>query len=366
MQIDRSNYELWLIDWLDGNLDEVRIKQLQFFLNENPDLKTEFDEIEMVKLSPSGKSFAHKNDLRKMPANISESQFEYLSAAYLENDLSPDQQSELNESIEIDPGKKRTFEMMQKMKLSPIEVIFTRKSRLIKRTAAQKVIWLSLIGLSAAAIISIVIITYFPKPKDIQVQFKKTALNIPTDSILIRRAIKITDHAINSEKKIISSTIQRNLLVAGSQEKVPHNTETGPNQSSQKDSLVRLPDNPTITLNKIRLSTVIVLKEEPLHNTLIASSSIIPVQEEDDGRSRLGKFIAKTFREKILKEKAAKDSPLKIYEIAEAGVSGLDKLLGWEMALDERKDENGELKSVYFSSKILKFNAPIKKTEPLP
>ena len=155
-------------------------------------------------------------------------------------------------------------------------------------------------------------------------------------------------------------------MVAGSQQKVPLNTETGPNQSSQKDSLVRLPDNPTITLNKIRLSTVIVLKEEPLHNTLIASSSIIPVQEEDDGRSRLGKFIAKTFREKILKEKAAKDSPLKIYEIAEAGVSGLDKLLGWEMALDERKDENGELKSVYFSSKILKFNAPIKKTEPLP
>ncbi|MGC1391224.1 MAG: hypothetical protein WA816_09315, partial [Bacteroidales bacterium] len=77
-----------------------------------------------------------------------------------------------------------------------------------------------------------------------------------------------------------------------------------------------------------------------------------------------GKFIARTFREKILKEKTAKDSPLKIYEIAEAGVAGLDKLLGWQMALDEKKDSNGELRSVYFSSKILKFNAPIKKSEP--
>jgi hypothetical protein len=56
---------------------------------------------------------------------------------------------------------------------------------------------------------------------------------------------------------------------------------------------------------------------------------------------------------------------LKAYEIAEAGVSGLNKLLGWEMALDERKDENGKLKSVYFSSKILKFNAPVKNSEPL-
>jgi hypothetical protein len=36
------------------------------------------------------------------------------------------------------------------------------------------------------------------------------------------------------------------------------------------------------------------------------------------------------------------------------------------MALDEKKDANGELKSVYFSSRILKFTAPIKKSEPLP
>jgi len=36
------------------------------------------------------------------------------------------------------------------------------------------------------------------------------------------------------------------------------------------------------------------------------------------------------------------------------------------MALDEKNDENGELKSVYFSSKILKFKAPVKKSEPLP
>ena len=41
----------------------------------------------------------------------------------------------------------------------------------------------------------------------------------------------------------------------------------------------------------------------------------------------------------------------------------LYKLLGWEMALDERKDLNGQLKSVYFSSKILKFNAPVKNSE---
>jgi hypothetical protein len=67
-----------------------------------------------------------------------------------------------------------------------------------------------------------------------------------------------------------------------------------------------------------------------------------------------------------LKENTSKDSPLKGYEIAEAGVTGLNRLLGWEMALVEKNDENGELRSVYFSSKLLKFNAPVKKTDPLP
>jgi len=57
--------------------------------------------------------------------------------------------------------------------------------------------------------------------------------------------------------------------------------------------------------------------------------------------------------------------PLKVYEIAEAGVTGLNRLFGWGMSLDEKNDNKGDLKSVYFSSKILKFNAPVKKSEPL-
>lgn len=45
MQIDRSNYEIWLIDWLDENLNEIQIEQLQLFLRDNPDLKEEIEEL---------------------------------------------------------------------------------------------------------------------------------------------------------------------------------------------------------------------------------------------------------------------------------------------------------------------------------
>ena len=45
MQIDRSNYEIWFIDWLDGNLNSLQVEQLKLFLDQNPDLREELDDL---------------------------------------------------------------------------------------------------------------------------------------------------------------------------------------------------------------------------------------------------------------------------------------------------------------------------------
>ena len=365
MNIERSNYEIWLIDWLDGNLSEIQVEQLQHFLSENPDLMEEFDELSLFNLKPTEKSFPNKNQLQKTTANLSGSQLEYLSVAYLEKDLSHDEQTELRENVELDPEKKNLFELIQKMRLSPVSLSYKHKKRLIRRTFAGNVIRLSLIGLSAAAIITLVIITSVSKPGPQQVRFEKTAQTILVDSTIQKPALEKAPKVIKTEKKIISSKKQIRNILALSPKTVSSMSEPNQNLPVQNDPLLGSTDLPRILINKISVSPDIDLNLETVPNTLIALNYIVPVPEYDDVQSRLSKFIAKTFREKILKVKSAKDSPLKVYEIAEAGVSGLDKLLGWEMALDERKDVNGELKSVYFSSKILKFNAPVKKSEPL-
>jgi hypothetical protein len=365
MHIERSNYEIWLIDWLDGNLSEIQVEQLQHFLSENPDLKEEFEELSLFNLKPSEKSFPNKNRLQKTTLNLSGSQLEYLSVAYLEKDLSHDEQTELRETVELDPEKKNLFELIQKMRLSPVSLSYKHKKRLIRRTFAGNVIRFSLIGLSAAAIITLVIITSVSKPEPQQVRFEKTAQTILVDNTIQKPALEKVPKVIKTEKKIISSKKQINNILALSPKTVSSISEPNQNLPVQNDSLLGSTDLPRILINKISVSPDIDLNLETVPNTLIALNYIVPVPEYDDVQSRLSKFIAKTFREKILKVKSAKDSPLKVYEIAEAGVSGLDKLLGWEMALDERKDVNGELKSVYFSSKILKFNAPVKKSEPL-
>ena len=109
MQIDRSNYEIWFIDWLDGNLNSLQVEQLKLFLDQNQDLREEFNDLTTVNLVSSAISFRHKEHLKKSPSDISPSQFEYLCAAYLENDLTESQKAELQEIINTYPDKKKSL-----------------------------------------------------------------------------------------------------------------------------------------------------------------------------------------------------------------------------------------------------------------
>lgn len=366
MQIDRSNYEIWLIDWLDGNLTDIQVKQLQRFLNANPDLNEEFNELNTFRLNPSGDSFSQKNNLKKTSADLSDTQFEYLSVAYLENDLSSHQQEELKEIIGHDQQKKISFEQLQKTRLSAVAHSYKHKRRLMRMTPSQKVVRLSSVIMSAAAIIILVLISTVSKPKTLQLKIEKTAQTLMPDSSFLRPAAERTSNYIAKDKKTSTINKQNKKLIALAHKAAPSSSEIKVNNQSQGDSLSGSVAIPRTIPDRISFRPDIDLRSGPIPNSLMACNTIVADVEYDEYRSRLGRFIAKTLREKILKKKAAKDSPLKVYEIAEASVAGLDKLLGWQMALDEKRDSNGELKSVCFSSRILKFNAPVKKSESLP
>ena len=364
MHIDRSNYEIWLIDWLDGNLSEIQVEQLQAFLNENPDILDEYSELTTFRLNPSLKSFTHKDRLKKKAAEISELQFEYLCVAFLEKDLSSGQQSELMEIINLDPEKKKSFELIQKMRLFPEDIRYQQKKRLFRRTIFQKTLRLSYIGLSAAAIIALAFITYISIPRKIPVKTDNTTQNITVVSPIKKPADEFVSDNISKEKKDLRLRRQNKKLLTESLKTTIAITDPVKDSLMQNISTVRSEDNLSTSLKKIPVSSQIDLKGITIPNNLIAFLPTYNVPVYDDGRSKLSRFISKNFREKILREKSAKDTPLKGYEIAVAGVTGLNKLLGWEMALDKKNGENGELKSIYFSSKLLKFNAPVKKSEP--
>jgi hypothetical protein len=221
---------------------------------------------------------------------------------------------------------------------------------------------MSLIGLSVAATVGLVIISYLVIPNSYTNDtgrggLQSVSTTTPNDDTDGTHSIYSTTPGIRRDGMHSVSTTTPIDDGDGM-----HSVSTANTTESELVSDISRYASP----EKIIFHPNIDLNIKLLSKTLIASTSPISIPSTDDERSNVGRFIARNFRHKLLKEKDSKDTPLQAYEIAEAGVIGLNKLLGWQMALNTVNSETGEPASVYFTSKLLKFNIPVKKPESLP
>ncbi len=365
MKPDRSNYEIWLIDWLDGNLDGEQAELLMAFLEDNPDLKEEVDSLAATRLSPKKDKPFREDLLKKTSSDLPSSQIEYLSAAYLENDLSSSQVKELEENLSQNSENRKIFDAIQRTRLKPPVVYYKHKNLLIKETRGKRILRFTLTGLSAAAAVAILIISFIALPRFLTSENEELALNSINDTIFLQQAkIFVSPENIVPGKKQQSVEVDKPVY---SEIHVPesHEINIAPATLVSVDSvLLQARTMEYMTAKVPDISGVEITRELPAV-TLVASNIVISESiDYDYGRGRISRFIASTFREKVLKTEEFNDSPLKTYEIAGAGIDGLNKLLGWDMALVKTTDEDGELRSFYFSSRVLKFNTPVRKPEP--
>ena len=159
MQPDRSNYEIWIADWLAGTLDNEQKKLLEEFLDRNPELKEEAESLLFTIITPENRQFPHKDLLKKRAVDLDTTQVEYLSVAYLEDDLSPGQLEDLNNCIQNNPDLKQLSESVRRIKLVAPDIKYRYKNRLRKRTMADRIIRFSYMGIGIAASITILILS---------------------------------------------------------------------------------------------------------------------------------------------------------------------------------------------------------------
>jgi len=158
MKPDRTNYGLWVIDMLDGNLDEEGVMELMSFLSENPDLKDEYESFFPEKLVPGELEFGKKEKLHRGVADLDMSQIDLLSVAALEKEITPEQQSELDHCLKgnLEAGKR--YNTIQKLKLVPGNEIFTNK-RALQRAVLSPAANRAVIALTAAAAILVLLLS---------------------------------------------------------------------------------------------------------------------------------------------------------------------------------------------------------------
>ncbi|HBE40011.1 MAG TPA: hypothetical protein DDW27_02175 [Bacteroidales bacterium] len=364
MQPDRSYYEIWIADWLAGNLDSEQIKLFQEFLDRNPDLKEEAESLLVTAVSPEKISFKGKERFKRSAKDLTPAQVEYLSVACLENDLSPEQLDDLNECTDNDPDLRELSESVRRMKLIPPDYKYLFKERLRKRTMTEEILRLSIKALSAAATVAILVFISVLISREIKQRINLTATDETRE---IEPVILYSEVLYESEDESppaisqkVNDAVDRALIPdTGSDDQSAVSVTDDNNLTNLRASLLTGPGEiRTAGLPDFNISVI----KEPLNYTLVASN--VPYREPlYDDRNGLTRFLARTFREKILREDTGSDAPVRPYEIASAGINGISRLFGFEMALVSITDDQGELKSLYFSSRLLKINAPVKKDE---
>ena len=120
MNINRGNYEEWMIDYVEGTLSAVDEERVRNFLKSNPDLKAEIDEFEVFTLEPSGNnSFNDKQSLKKNSSGIEGvSRNDYLHIKKAEGLLHGAEKQEYDVLMETTQGAEREQMLYNKTILS--------------------------------------------------------------------------------------------------------------------------------------------------------------------------------------------------------------------------------------------------------
>lgn len=134
MNINRENYELFMLDFLDGSISEEVKQKLQLFLRENPDIRKEVEGLDNTFLQAQTVSFPKKAELKAAAYNNEEA-FNELAVAYMENELSEKEKADFEAYAEKNPSKKRALGLFFLTKLMPdLSVVFPDKELLYHKT----------------------------------------------------------------------------------------------------------------------------------------------------------------------------------------------------------------------------------------
>lgn len=157
MNINRNNYEEYFILYMDEELSKEDRLKVDFFIQQNPDLKEELDLLLLSKFSPDPNVlYRNKEGLLQeaAPSTPGISNFEEQLLLYLDNELSNEEKSEVEGFISAHPAVKKEFELLEKTKLQPEEnIIFANKNSLYKKPGKVHSIQIRWWKIAAAAIL---------------------------------------------------------------------------------------------------------------------------------------------------------------------------------------------------------------------
>jgi hypothetical protein len=181
--INRSNYEIWFLDFFEGTLPEEDRNILFVFLENNPDLKKEFDEFKFLSLEKEPVNFDSKEKL-KYNLNIETIQglneFETLAVKSLEEEITEEEKKELDSIIRFSSEKAKEYITFGKTILVPPKnLLYDQKEKLKKEDKKIIPLWVKYISSVAAILLLIFFIKNINSGKSNQIENKVEVVTSP-------------------------------------------------------------------------------------------------------------------------------------------------------------------------------------------
>ncbi len=355
MEINRHNYEAYLLDLIEGSLSVEEQRELQNFLLLNPDCNAELGEQEPWMLEVEQVSYSNSEHLKKEfpgPTSIlRDHNFDLFSIARMEGDLTAEQSAAHQSMLIDDEQLSERWSEWQKTRLESAPLIYQGKDRLIHRRGLKgRVIWMTVVSTAAAIALLIVLFrTGPPVPQqELSVQTpqanersNQAVVDLPTQTI-VDPSLKITSslpvHRAKDPVVSNNSEPDRSLELDSELDVTP-----------QDDLQAKVSGISLKQLCNLSVATAAVPDQiEPLHVRPVpnhmSSLSIAQISEMDIQE------VVKDYTE---------EKDISLLKIANAGIKGINKITKSDISLLASRDEKGDVSGFQLKSKRFSFVRPL-------
>lgn len=347
MDINRDNYELFLIDYIDGNLTAEQLKTVEAFLLLNPDLKNELEGLTNHVLIPENQAYKNKFILRRADFSAVgiENEFDYLCIANLENDINEEEEIKLKSIVNSNKSKAKDYYKFLNTKLLPNKDIAYQQKSKLKRFTLFGYTHKQIISFSSAAALVLLLVTLFnyntnlpethqnqPIVQDIGIQSAES-VSILNDEIEKDESLNSSSQNRVQKKEVISTVMEHK------EELTTHIIAAIEPERTGQD----------LNLAYLKPKTAHIIKvENDLHGPAYSMFANLTSQEPLGGINPKQQGTNRTFG---------------LFELAQLGINGLAKATGININLEGEKDETGKIKRIEFASDLLALSLPLKQKD---
>jgi len=349
MKVTKQNYERFLIDFMDGTLDPSTKESLFDFLDQNPEIKAEFDDLDIINTAVDEDiSFELKANLRKTQitssSNIHGKNYEEFFIASTEGDLTIAEEKELGEFMAINPSLEKEQQLYKQSKAQPdLSIQYPYKKALKKYPFYLQRTWVSKASIAASILLLLGIFLFtksderitqreyaqleerMPVPEKIKAVSENTS--IPTASISTEL------HAPN-HKSIATPTLAniQNLIIADE-------------RIQQLQARVNISEQLAALQPQFRPTRYIFRKNVNYQFNPILNSEQVYYAEEDGKKKNVIKAIWNSVfsvNKNSENKKGSDDNSKKVgplWVLANIGLERVNEVTGTNMRLNSRANE---------------------------